>query len=304
VARRSAPGAPEGILLIDKPPGWTSHDVVARARGLTGQRRIGHTGTLDPAATGLLVLCLGRATRLVEYMTAHDKRYEGIITLGTRTDTDDADGQVTGTTAIPAVTAARLRELEDAFTGTLHQRPPAFSAISVGGSRAYASARRGEAVVLPGRTVRVHSLQLSLLPGERLCVRAHCGPGTYIRALARDIGDHLGCGAHLSALRRLSAGSFSVADAVTLDGLGGAVEGGRLAELLLPPDEGVRDMQAALIGSERGALITHGEPLALHEAPWRAAPSVRIYDAAGAFLGIAEVTEGGIIRPIKVLTGG
>jgi tRNA pseudouridine55 synthase len=233
-------------------------------------------------------------------MTAHDKRYEGTITLGVTTDTDDAEGIVIGTRPVRPVDAARLRAIERAFSGTIQQRPPAFSAISVGGTRAYASARRGVAVALPDRPVQVHSLQLSVLTATKLSIRVHCGPGTYIRALARDIGGHLGCGAHLSALRRTSAGSFSVAEAVTLDALTRAVEHGALEELLLPSDDGVRDMPAALITCERGALITRGEPLAPLRVPRCPVPLARIYEAAGAFLGVAEVTEAGMIRPIKV----
>ncbi|MEP7216707.1 MAG: tRNA pseudouridine(55) synthase TruB, partial [Anaerolineaceae bacterium] len=190
----------DGILIIDKPAGWTSHDVVAKTRRITRQRRIGHTGTLDPMATGVLVLCLGRATRLVEYMTRHDKHYVGEITLGVTTDTDDAEGDELELKNVPELTEADLRRLEAAFIGDLQQRPPAYSAIKIDGKRAYALARAGAVVELRSRPVVVHELRLDPIAADRLRVEVRCGPGTYVRSIARDIGELVGSGAHLSAL--------------------------------------------------------------------------------------------------------
>jgi len=292
---------PEGILLIDKPAGWTSHDVVAKARRLCRQRRIGHTGTLDPMATGLLVLCLGRATRLVEYITAHDKRYEGVIVLGTATDTDDAEGAVIGERPVPPVDNVTLRALETRFTGQQLQQPPAYSAVKVAGKRAYSVARAGGEVTLAARPIVVHSLELRDLGSGRLAVRVHCGPGTYIRSLARDIGAALGCGAHLAALRRTASGAFSIADAFSLEEVENITARGRLDDALLPADEGLVGMPAALLAAEDSVRFTTGrEVLCAAEA----APCVRVYTEVGSLAGVGEIGPEGTLRPIKVLQSG
>ena len=296
----TAPG-PEGILLIDKPAGWTSHDVVAKARRLCRQRRIGHTGTLDPMATGLLVLCLGRATRLVEYITAHDKRYEGVIVLGATTDTDDAEGAVIAEHPAPPVNHAMLRALEARFTGNLQQQPPAYSAVKVAGQRAYSVARAGGEVTLAARPIVVHSLELRDLGGGRLAATVGCGPGTYIRSLARDIGAALGCGAHLAALRRTASGGFSIADAFSLEQVERISAAGRLGDALLPADEGLVGMPAALLAGDDLVRFTTGRAVtcAAEEAP-----VVRVFGEAGTFAGVGEVGSEGILRPVKVLQSG
>ncbi len=290
----------DGILLIDKEPGWTSHDVVARARRLTGQRKIGHTGTLDPLATGLLVLCLGRATRLVEYMTRHDKRYEGTIALGSRTATDDAEGDVLETRPAPDLGKGQLRELESRFTGNLMQRPPAYSAVKVGGQRAYAVARRGGSPAPAERPVIVHSLVLEQTTPGQLLIRVHCGPGTYVRSLARDIGETLGCGAHLAALRRTASGTFRVEDAIALGRLAEVAAAGQLDESLLPPDEGMTDSGAAILTVERGRRLCHGISLEPAVAATRPASIARAYTTDGTFLGVASVEASGQIQPRKM----
>ena len=290
-----------GILLIDKAQGWTSHDVVAKARRITGQRKIGHTGTLDPMATGLLVLCLGDGTRLVEYMTGHDKRYQGEIVLGVRTATDDAEGEVLETRPLPRLSPDILRSLERRFTGPLEQRPPAYSAVKVEGQRAYAAARAGKALDLPPRRVMVHELGLRQSGPGRIGIDVHCGAGTYIRSLARDIGEVLGCGAHLAGLRRTTAGGFSVADACTLDQLGRIVEAGLLSELLRQPDEGVTELDAAIVTGAHGKLLEQGIALDGLPGDGTANSVVRVYVESGSFLGIAELGSGGRIRPLKVL---
>jgi tRNA pseudouridine55 synthase len=295
------PEGPTGILLIDKAAGWTSHDVVAKARRLAGQRRIGHTGTLDPMATGLLVLCLGRATRLAEYMTAHDKRYEGVIRLGVRTETDDAEGAVLTEAPVPPLDHGRLRELEAQFTGALQQRPPAYSAIKVGGERAYTAARRGGALDLPARPVEVHRIQLTALGTATLAVEVHCGPGTYIRSIARDIGEVLGCGGHLAALRRTSVGRFTLAEAVPLAELERVCGAGALHELLLPADDGMLEADAAILGEEHAAAVSHG--LRVPTGAEAAANPVRLYDVGGTFIGTGSIEIGGELRPLKVLSG-
>ncbi|MBI2766431.1 MAG: tRNA pseudouridine(55) synthase TruB [Chloroflexi bacterium] len=293
-------GGPAGILLIDKPGEWTSHDVVARARRLCGQRRIGHTGTLDPMATGLLVLCLGRATRMVEYLAGHDKRYEGEIALGVVTATDDAEGKVLSRRPIPALDDAVLRALEARFSGQVLQVPPAYSAIKVEGKRAYAVARKGGAPALEARMVVIRRIELRVLGGERLAISVECGAGTYIRSLARDIGERLGCGAHLAALRRTRAGAFDVAGAISLEELAEVAGHGGLEDLLLPGDEALVDRPAALLGSEHAHDIVQGKVVAPAGAADRA-PLVRIYDGAGSFIGTGSIDDSGRLKALKVL---
>ena len=212
----------DGILLIDKPAGPTSHDVVFRMRKATGESRIGHTGTLDPLATGLLVLCLGRAAKLVKYLTEHDKTYFAEIVFGYRTDTLDAEGTVLEKMPCPPIPESRLDEVLHGFLGTSEQVPPLYSALKVDGKKLYEYARDDEEVPrLGGRPVEVYSLErLSpLIPeGEtaRLAVRLHCGKGFYVRSFARDLGERLGVPATLGGLRRETVGPFSLSDASPL----------------------------------------------------------------------------------------
>lgn len=288
-----------GILCVDKPAGWTSHDVVAKVRRLSGQRQIGHTGTLDPMATGLLVLCLGRATRLVEYMTGHGKAYEGTIQLGAATTTDDAEGEVTESAPVPPLTGEDLARVAAEFTGTIQQVPPAFSAVKVGGQRAYAVARRGGDVTLAARPVTIHSLALEVEAPDRLGIRVECGAGTYVRSLARDIGVALGTRAHLWALRRTQVGAFTLADAVPLDALIEA-ETPDFEALLLPADEGVGDLAAAIVRDERGARLAQGGRIRVAAAG--PAEPARVYTTSGEFLGIGAIDGASVLRPVKVLT--
>lgn len=290
-----------GLILIDKPAGWTSHDVVARARRITGQRRIGHTGTLDPMATGLLVLCLGQVTRLAEYLTGHDKRYTGEIVLGRTTSTDDAEGDTVEERPVPAVPESGLKDLERQFTGPILQLPPAFSAIKVAGKRAYALAREGAAPHLEPRPVVVHNLTLGMAGSGRLSIEVHCGPGTYVRSLARDIGAALGCGGHLASLRRRAAGPFRVEDATTLDRLEAAAGSGGLEDILLPGDEGMWDHDTAILGEDGGRRFAHG---LMHRSAFcteTSAEAARIYATSGEFLGVGSVSSLGEIRALKVL---
>lgn len=299
MSKRSDSGL-DGILLIDKPAGWTSHDVVAKARRITGQRRIGHTGTLDPMATGLLLLCLGRATRLVEYLTGHDKRYTGTIVLGRTTTTDDAEGEVISESPVPLIEAATLEAIVEAFRGPIRQVPPAFSALKVGGRRAYDLARKGSPPELPPRPVIVRSLFASFSGPGVVEIDVTCSAGTYIRSLARDLGAAIGCGAHLGSLRRCSAGPFSLEDAVSLDALEGAVAAGRLDEILVQPDDGIANLDAAILGEPGVTAVTTGRAWQAPELPVRPADPVRIYADSGEFVGVGSVSSLGEIRPDKV----
>jgi len=214
---------PEGLLLVDKPGGLTSHDVVARVRRLAGTRKVGHAGTLDPMATGLLVLGIGRATRLLTYLVGADKCYEATIRLGQQTSTDDAEGEVTSSTAA-SFDVVEIEAEVAGLRGEIQQVPSAVSAIKVDGKRAYARVRAGEQVELAARAVTIDEFEIIAvrparaggLPVTDVDVRVRCSSGTYIRALARDLGRALGAGGHLTALRRTSVGPFEVGEAMTL----------------------------------------------------------------------------------------
>jgi tRNA pseudouridine55 synthase len=218
-----------------------------------------------------------------------------------RTDTDDADGNVLEERPVPAFDEARLRELEEAFTGELLQRPPAYSAVKVDGERSYALARRGEAVELPPRLVTVYELRLRRIAPDRLGIRVRCSAGCYVRALARDIGEALGCGAHLASLARTEVGVFRLSQAHTLDQLAAASAEGRLPELILPPDEGVASYEAAIVTPSRAWRLAHGELIGPSPRPWRPSELARLYDTRGEFIGMGRVLETGHIRPLKVI---
>lgn len=224
--------AADGLLVVDKPAGWTSHDVVGRARRLCGTRRVGHAGTLDPMATGVLVLGVNKATRLLTFLVGCDKTYTATIRLGQSTITDDAEGEVTASTPADGVTAGALRRAVLALTGDIDQVPSAVSAIKVNGERSYARVRAGEDVELPARPVTVHRFDVletrraeaDGVPVLDVDVEVEVSSGTYVRALARDLGTALGVGGHLTALRRTRVGSFTLEQAHTLDELGAAAE--------------------------------------------------------------------------------
>lgn len=215
----------EGVLPIDKPAGPTSHDMVARARRALGTRRIGHTGTLDPFASGLLLLCIGRATRIAEYLSGTDKRYSAVVRLGVSTDTADATGAITAERDAGNITQDAVEQALQAQRGTIMQTPPAYSAKKVGGERSYALARQGREVTLEPVRVTIRELTIAHFAQQELHLDVLCSSGTYIRAIARDLGDALGVGAHLSALRRTAVGPHTVERAVNAATLEAAARG-------------------------------------------------------------------------------
>lgn len=284
-----------GLLLIDKPGGLTSHDVVARVRRAAGMRRVGHAGTLDPMATGLLVVALGQATRTLEYLTAHDKGYEATVRLGETTDTYDAEGKVTATHDGPLPERATVEEALNAFRGAIRQRPPAFSALKQGGVPNYERARRGEVVELPERAVAIYDLVLTAWAPPELGMRVHCSKGTYIRSLAHDLGAALGVGAHLGALRRTSSGPFHVRDALPLAELG-TMGAEALAARLLPPGAGLEALPAHPVSAAEAAMLRQGKAL-----PGEAGPGPRrALDEAGALVAVVAWREGRGWQPEKV----
>jgi len=209
-----------GLVVVDKPAGITSHDVVARVRRLAGTRKVGHAGTLDPMATGVLVLGINRATRMLGHLMLTEKAYDATIRLGVATTTDDAEGEVVSTAPTDGLTEQAMRAALASFVGDIEQVPTAVSAIKVDGQRAYQRVRAGEDVQLPARPVTIHALEVHAVRGAEVDISVRCSSGTYIRAIARDLGAQLGVGGHLTALRRTAVGAFDLAGASTLEQLG------------------------------------------------------------------------------------
>jgi len=247
-----------GILNVDKPLGWTSHDVVGLVRRLTRQRQVGHAGTLDPLASGVLLVMLGQATRLSDYLMHGRKCYLARLRLGATTPTDDAEGEVTEARVVTGLTRERVAAALSAFRGDIEQVPPAYAAIKQGGVPVYKLARQGQEPVLAARRVRIDALALLALDGELLDILVWCGAGTYIRALARDVGQRLGCGAYLAGLRRLSSGAFGVDTAVGVQELRQLAGEGRVSEVLAPLDEAVAGWPAVITTAQQAQDVLHG----------------------------------------------
>jgi tRNA pseudouridine55 synthase len=290
-----------GVLLIDKPRGLTSHDVVARMRRVLGERSIGHAGTLDPMATGLLVLIVGKATRLASLLTGHDKTYDATIRLGQETTTCDADGELLEPVR-PIPDEAAIRAALDTFRGTSAQVPPAHSAKKVAGTRAYRLARTNQPVVLRPVEVTVRELTWQGLAGSDVTVRVCASAGFYVRALARDLGTRLGCGAHLIALRRVRSGSFAVEDALPL----AAAEalGPESARRLIPPSEALPELDAVELTTEGLRRVLHGNTIGPHHVQGslpggEADRMVRVL-ADGRLVALAR-PEAGTLHPVVVL---
>jgi tRNA pseudouridine55 synthase len=207
----------EGVLLVDKPSDHTSHDVVARLRRKLNMKRIGHAGTLDPMATGLMILLIGKATKISQYLISLDKAYEGTVELGKVTDSQDADGEVLETRPVPPLTEDEVRRAMNTFLGDQYQMPPMFSAIKIDGVPLYKNARKGVEVEREPRFIRVMNFELTRFALPHFDFKLRCTKGTYVRTIAHDLGQKLGCGAHLSALRRTSTDKFNIADSLTLD---------------------------------------------------------------------------------------
>ena len=284
-----------GILLLDKPAGWTSMDVCAKLRGALGEKRIGHGGTLDPMATGLLVVFLGRATRAVEFAESHSKTYEAALRLGLTTDTQDTSGKPLSDTRPVTVTGAALEGDIARFRGDISPVPPMYSASKSKGQKLYTLARRGREVERAPRPVTIHALDcLGRSPDGDILLHVHCSKGTYIRTLCHDIGQALGCGGCMSALRRTGCGDFSIARAHTLEEVLSATGEGRAEALLLP-------VEALFSGTER-TVLTDAQAKRIRAGGRYSCPLPAgrwlLYDGAGAFLALGE-TAGGEMRAIK-----
>jgi len=285
-----------GFLNIDKPAGLTSHDVVARVRRIARQRRVGHAGTLDPAATGVLVLALGGATRLIEYVQeTTTKHYYAVVQLGITTTTDDAEGDVLDSAPLPTLDPAALDSTLALFRGTIMQVPPMYSALHHEGQRLYELARAGVVVKRPARPVVIERLELLDWSPPLLTLDVQCSKGTYIRSLARDLGAALGCGGYLQALRRTAVGTFYVEQAIPLGDLESDPAG--LTNHVLPPEQAVLDWPAITLDADETRRVRHGQPLNLAE---QAGDRLRAYTPDdGALLALLVRAEG-LWKPEKV----
>ena len=291
----------DGILLLDKPAGLSSSQALQRVRHLLRAEKGGHTGALDPLATGLLPLCLGEATKIAGLLLGGRKAYEADVLLGTTTDTDDADGQGLRERPVPLLDRARVELALTPFLGRIRQRPPIYSALKQGGEPLYAKARRGETIEVPEREVEVEAIELLSLDGPRLRLAITCGSGTYIRSLARDLGEALGCGGHVTALRRTWVEPFRAPDMITLDQLQALAEAGGEAALearLLPIEAGLAHWPSVALAPDQARRLGMGQAVAVTgHAP---ATSVNVTDLNGRSLGLGELREGGQLWPRRL----
>jgi tRNA pseudouridine55 synthase len=284
--------APDGLIVVDKPAGMTSHDVVSRVRRLARTRRVGHGGTLDPMATGVLIVGVGKATRLLTYVIGSDKKYDGTIRLGQSTVTDDAEGEVVSSTSAASVTDEQIRAGLAAQTGDIMQTPSAVSAIKIDGKRAYKMVRSGEEVALAARPVRVSSLVVTDIRRQSdvvdVDVSVACSTGTYVRAIARDLGASLGVGGHLTALRRTAVGGFDLSTAATLPELESRVERGE-SPISLTLDEAVeRFFTKRSASADEERVLSHGGPL----SPVGLPSPYAVFSQSGHVIAIVTEREG------------
>lgn len=287
---------PSGVLILDKPAGPTAHDVVQRIRRLAGTRRVGHAGTLDPLATGVMLLCLGPATRLIEYLVGHDKTYETTIRLGQTTTTYDAEGAIVVERPVDVSEQDVLAALSG-FRGPIRQTVPAFSAVKRDGQPLYKAARRGEVLDLPVRDVVIYALELLSFELPHVTLRVVCSSGTYIRSLAHDIGEVLSCGGHVAALRRTAVADFTLAEAAVLD----ALTPENWQRHLHPPETAVRHLPRLDASAEEARRLALGQRLPAD--PTRlTGPLGRAFGPDGRFLGMVAVVED-VWQPKKLLVG-
>ncbi|MCL5005805.1 MAG: tRNA pseudouridine(55) synthase TruB [Acidobacteria bacterium] len=298
-----------GVLIIDKPDRMTSHDVVAHVRRLVGIRQIGHFGTLDPFATGVLPLSVGKATRFAQFYLKSRKAYEGTMRLGFSTDTYDATGKPTSEAVRVSVEMAELEKLFREFTGRLMQTPPAYSAKRIGGARAYDLARQNKPVQLTPVEVEIYAFELLAFDGERARFAAECSGGTYMRSLAHDVGRRLGCGAHLETLRRTTVAEFTLDRAVTLERLAESVREGELRSCLVPLEALLPDCPELVVRGREEKSVRHGHRFELAQAErfgrgtgrLQAVTLLKIMDAERRLIAVARHVKGSIYHPDLVL---
>lgn len=303
MARRRARGRDvSGILLLDKPGGISSNGALQRVKRLFDADKAGHTGSLDPIATGLLPICLGEATKVSGYLLDADKEYVAGIRLGLKTTTADSEGEVIETRAVPALSRDEVEHVVAGYIGEIDQLPPMYSALKRDGQPLYRLARQGIEVAREPRRVTIHAIELLELDSVTMVLRVRCSKGTYIRTLAEDVGEQLGCGAHLEMLRRTRSGGFSLTDAVTLESLEHSRDVGPaevLDHLLLPLDAALQELPAAGLTADMAYYVRHGQAVLVPHAP--TAGLVRLYGPGEAFLGIGRILDDGRVAPKRLL---
>ncbi len=298
--------AGDGVLIVKKEIGWTSHDVVAKVRGLLGGAKVGHAGTLDPAATGVLPLLIGKATRVAEYLVGWDKEYRAVLRLGETTDTQDATGTVLQQVDTAGVNAETLDGVVARFRGPQKQVPPMYSAVKVAGRPLYKSARAGETVERTERDIVVHELDVTAVDGRDISLRIVCSKGTYIRTLCADMGQALGVGGHLLSLERTRVGSLAIEQGVTVEQIAAHVTVGSVGTVLLTLDQVLAQLPLVTVTAEQAMRVLHGAPVgAPHDLPPTLSP-IRVKDERGRLLAIGTYDgQGrGAIRIDKVLVDG
>lgn len=279
----------DGIFNINKPTGMTSHDVVAKIRRLLQQKRVGHAGTLDPAAGGVLPICVGQATRVAEYLSESGKAYQAEIVFGVATDTYDAEGAVIATASPADLALARIEEALQHFLGPQMQVPPRYSAVKIQGQPAYKRARAGEEITLEPRPIVIYSLEVIDWIPPRLALAIECSKGTYIRSLAHDLGMQLGCYAYLDALVRMRSGPFTLYESITLEQLAAAIETNTAQRYLHPVDKALEQYPAITLDAETSERVKHGNTFNISTA--HSPGLARVYDPAGHFMAIASWNE-------------
>lgn len=292
----------DGVLLLDKPQGLTSNQALMRVRHLFQADKAGHTGSLDPLATGLLPVCLGEASKFTQYLLDADKVYRTRIRLGQRTATGDAEGEVLEEKPVPALDAAAIEAVLSRFRGDIQQVPSMYSALKKDGRPLYELARKGIEVERPARPVTIHRLELLAVDGNDWELEAHVSKGTYIRSLAEDIGAELGCGAHVVMLRRIELGPFTRPVMVTLEQLEAAAESGGMAALdalLLPTWVGLADWPRVELSENTAYYLLQGQPVQVSGVPREG--SVLVFEAGGRFLGIGEIDDEGRVAPKRLI---
>ena len=284
-----------GIINVYKEKGFTSHDVVAKLRGIVGQKKIGHTGTLDPDATGVLPVCLGKATKLCDLLTDKNKTYEAVLLLGKTTDTQDITGEVLEEKSTEALTEEKVREAIEGFIGDYEQIPPMYSALKVNGKKLYELAREGKVIERKARPVKILDIQILEIDLPKVRMEVSCSKGTYIRTLCHDIGEKLGCGGCMESLSRTRVSTFRIEDAKTLDEIETLKQEGKLAELLVPIDAMFPFYPKITVKDDWKAFAKNGNPLdlkMLKEACGQDEETqVRLYDESGKFIAIYQWKE-------------
>jgi len=291
-----------GILLLDKPPGLSSNQALQRVKRLFDAAKAGHTGSLDPLATGLLPLCLGYTTKFSAFLLDADKRYRVRIRLGETTETADAEGEIIATAPTDAITDEQVRAVVAGFVGTIEQLPPMYSAVKHEGQRLYKLAREGKEVERTPRQIQIHAIDVVDLPLPDLICDVHCSKGTYVRTLAEDIGQRLGCGAYVAELRRTGVGPYVEGETafVTMNQVEAAAELGHeaLDAMLLPLDSALGHCPAVKLSADAAFYLAQGQPVMVPKAPTEGL--VRLYDSVGAFVGVGEILEDGKIQPKRL----